>query len=259
MGASAHGPYTVGEVARLANVSVRTLHHYDAIGLVAPSSRTDAGYRLYEARDLERLHHVLAYRELGFELEAIQELLDVDGLGAREHLRRQEAVLNARIERLLAMRRALRKQMEARNMGIDLNPKEMLEVFGDVDPTKHAREAEERWGATDAYRESQTRASRYGKDDWLRIGAEGGAIEERFAELLAAGVAATDPRAVAEAEAHRQHISRYFYDCGYEIHCGLAEMYVADPRFAAYYEKRAAGLAAYVAAAIVANADGREA
>ncbi len=67
---------------------------------------------------------------------------------------------------------------------------------------------------------------------------------------------ATDPRATAEAEAHRQHISRYFYDCGYEIHRGLAEMYLADPRFRAHYEDRAEGLAAYFAAAIAANAAG---
>lgn len=246
---------TVGEVAKLAHVSVRTLHHYDQLGLISPSRRSSAGYRLYTRADLERLHAVLAYRELGFELEAIGELLSDPAADPVEHLRRQEAVLDARLGRLLAMRRSLRKQMEARKMGINLNPKEMLEVFGEQDPTKHAQEAEERWGGTDAYRESQKRTNRYGKDDWLRIGAEAAAIEGRFAELMAAGVPATDEQALEQAEAHRQHISRNFYGCGYDVHRGLAEMYVADPRFTAYYEKRAGGLAAYVAAAIAANAE----
>lgn len=247
---------TVGEVARLAGVSVRTLHHYDELGLLRPSHRTAAGYRLYARADLDRLHAVLAYRELGMELDAIAELLADPEADAVAHLKKQEAVLDARIERLLAMRRSLRKQLEAIKMGINLDPKELLEVFGDHDPTAYAQEAEERWGSTDAYRESRRRASRYGKEDWTRIAAEAVTIEERFAALLAAGVPATDPRATAEAEAHRQHISRYFYDCGYEIHRGLAEMYLADPRFRAHYEDRAEGLAAYVAAAIAANAAG---
>lgn len=248
---------TVGEVAKLANVSVRTLHHYDEFGLLSPSERSEAGYRRYTPRDLERLHAVLAYRELGLELGAIQELLSDQASDPMEHLKRQEAVLNARLEKLLAMRRSLRKQMEAIHMGINLNPKELLEVFGDADPTEHAKEAEERWGGTDAYRESQRRTKGYTKEDWLRVSQESEAIEAGFAELLAAGVAPTDRRALEVAEAHKRHISRFYYECGYDIHRGLAEMYLADPRFTAHYEQRAAGLAAFVSAAIIANAEAR--
>lgn len=142
-------------------------------------------------------------------------------------------------------------------MGINLNPKELLEVFGDEDPTKHAKEAEERWGDTDAYRESQRRTKGYTKEDWLRISKESEAIEAGFAELLAEGVAPTDQRAMEAAEAHRRHISRCYYECGYDIHRGLAEMYLADPRFTAHYEQRAEGLAAFVSAAIIANAEAR--
>lgn len=247
---------TVGEVASLAGVSVRTLHHYDAIGLLSPAARSDAGYRLYGEGDLARLHQILAYRELGFELDAIAQLL-TEPADEVEHLRRQEALLNARLERLLAMRRDVRKQMEARKMGIELDPKEMLEVFGDHDPTQHAEEAKERWGDTDAYRQSQARTKRYTKDDWLRIQQEGEEVESRLAELMRQGVPATDARALEAAEAHRQLISRNFYDCGYDIHRGLAQMYLADPRFTRYYEQRAEGLARYVSEAIIANADER--
>ncbi len=247
----------VGDVARLAGVSVRTLHHYDAIGLVVPAQRTESGYRLYGPAELARLHQVLSYRELGFELEAIAQLLDDAEADEAEHLRRQEALLNARLERLLAMRRQLRRQMEARKMGIRLKPTEMFEVFGDHDPTQYAQEAEQRWGDTDAYRQSQKRVSGYTKEDWRRVQAEVTAVEARFTELLREGVPADDPRALAAAEAHRQQICSAYYDCSYEIHRGLADMYLADPRFTKYYEDRAEGLTGYVAAAIKANAEGK--
>lgn len=247
----------VGEVAKLAGVSVRTLHHYDAIGLVSPTLRSQAGYRLYGPAELERLHQVLSYRELGFELEAIAQLLDHADTDEEEHLRSQEALLNARLERLLAMRRQLRRQMEARKMGIKLNPKEMFEVFGDHDPSQYAKEAEQRWGNTDAYKQSQKRTSGYTKEEWLRIQAESAAVEARFIELMQLGVPATDERARQAAEAHRQQICNAYYDCNYEIHRNLAAMYMADPRFTKYYEDRAVGLARYVADAIEANAEGR--
>lgn len=248
---------SVGEVAELVGVSVRTLHHYDAIGLLSPTARTEAGYRLYGPAELERLSQILAYRELGFELEVIAQLLDDADTDPVEHLRQQEALLNARLERLLAMRRQVRRQMEARKMGINLTPKEMLDLFGDHDPTEHAQEAEERWGHTDAYKQSQQRTKSYSKADWQRLSAESAAVEERLIELMREGVPATDDRAKAAAEAHRQQISRNFYDCSYEMHRNLADMYLADPRFTKYYEDKAEGLAHYVADAIRANAEGK--
>jgi len=248
------GPgHTVGDVARMAGVSVRTLHHYDDIGLLHPTARSEAGYRLYARDDLDRLHAILAYRELGFDLGAIGGMLDGDA-DPIVHLERQLASLEQRAQRLEAQRAHLTKVLEAHNMGINLDPRTMLEVFGDHDPSQHADEAKEHWGETDAYRESQRRASGYRKEDWLRMRDEVTAIEQRLAEAMADGVPADDPRAMDAAEAHRDHVRRWFYDCSHGMHVGLAEMYVADPRFTAYYEERAEGLAAYVAAAIRANA-----
>ncbi len=250
--------YSVGEVAAIARVSVRTLHHYDAIGLLAPAERRDNGYRRYTANDLERLHKILTYRELGFDLEAIRTLLDTldrsDADAELEHLRRQRALLDLRIRRLQAMRHTLDTMTEARTMGIKLDPKEMLEVFGEFDPTEHAAEAEERWGDTDAFRQSRERTGSYTKDDWKRIQAEAAEVENALLAAMAAGAAPTDARAMDAAEAHRAHIARWFYDCGYDVHTGLADMYTADPRFKAHYDDRADGFAEYVAAAIHANA-----
>ena len=169
------GLLTVGAVARVAGVTVRTLHHYDAVGLVSPSGRTHAGYRLYAPADLDRLHAVLAYRELGFGLDEIASLLagDADPL---THLRRQHQLVRTRIDHLTRLLGALEKTMEAQMSGLNLTPEERFEVFGDHDPEEHADEARERWGDTDAYRQSQQRTARYTKDDWLRIKAEAEAV-----------------------------------------------------------------------------------
>lgn len=139
-------------------------------------------------------------------------------------------------------------------MGMNLDPAEILAVFGDEDPTQHAAEAKERWGDTDAYRESTRRTSTYTADDWRAEGEQRWAIESGFADLLTAGIQADDARAAALAEEHRLHIDRWFYPCSYDLQIGLAEMYVADPRFAAHYDERAPGLATYVRDAILANA-----
>jgi MerR family transcriptional regulator, thiopeptide resistance regulator len=247
-------PLTVGEVARLAGVTVRTLHHYDAIGLVSPSDRTPSGYRLYGERDLDRLHAVLAYRELGFALEDVAALLDRTG-DPMEHLRRQHDLVGARIDQLQRLLGSLEKTMEAYMSGMRLTPEERFEVFGEHDPEQYADEARERWGETDAYRTSQQRAATYSKDDWQRIKAEAEAVLDRFAAAQAAAMPADSKEAMDAAREHRAHITRWFYECTPEIHRGLAEMYVQDERFTRHYEDRAPGLAQYVHDAIMADTD----
>ncbi|PWR15887.1 MerR family transcriptional regulator [Micromonospora sicca] len=249
--------YTVGQVAKLAGVTVRTLHHYDEIGLLSPSGRTAAGYRRYDDADLERLQLIRYYRELGFPLDEIAAILDGPGADPAAHLRRQHELLTGQIGKLQEMVAAIELAMEAKRMGIQLTPEERFEVFGDFDPDAHAEEAEQRWGGTDAYRESTRRAARYSKEDWLRNKAENEDWGRRVAAVMDSGAPADSAAAMELAEEHRQLISRWFYECSYEIHTGLADMYVADPRFTAYYEKIRPGLAAYLSEAIHANAISR--
>jgi DNA-binding transcriptional MerR regulator len=246
--------HTIGAVARMAGITVRTLHHYDEIGLLSPGVRSAAGYRRYAEADIERLQRILFFRELGFGLDEIGKIMTDGGTDASAHLRRQHAMLLDRIARLKRMAAAVEKAMEARTMGIHLTPDERLEVFGDFDPDEHAAEAEERWGDTDAYRESARRTASYTKADWQRMKEESAAPVNQLAAAMRAGTPADSVEAMDAAEAHRQHISRWFYECTPEIHVGLAEMYVADPRFTATYEKVAPGLAQYLHDAIVANA-----
>lgn len=246
--------YSVGDLARLSGVTVRTLHHYDRIGLLVPSARSGAGYREYSTDDAERLGHILAYRACGLELAEIGTLLSSEVTDRSGHLRRLLQLLDHRMATLAEQRRVLAASVEASEMGISLNPEEMLEVFGEHDPTQHAQETRDRWGDTDAYRESHRRTSAYTKQDWLRIREQSAAVEAELAACLTAGEPADGPRAKAAAEAHRRHIDECYYPCSYEMHAGLADMYVADPRFRAHYDDIRLGLAEYVHDAIIANA-----
>ena len=245
---------TVGPVARLAGVTVRTLHHYDEIGLLRASGRSDARYRRYADADLDRLQRILFYRELGFGLDQIKDVMTDGGADAAGHLRRQHAMLLDRIGRLKRMATAVEKAMEARTMGINLTPEERFEVFGDHDPDEYAAEVEERWGDTEGYKESQRRAARYTKEDWQRINAEGQAAVDMVVAAMNGGKPADSQEAMDGAEAHRRQINDAFYDLSYQGHVGLAEMYLADARFTATYEKIAPGLAQYLHDAIKANA-----
>ncbi len=244
----------VGEVAALAGVTVRALHHYDRIGLLSPSGRTSAGYRQYSPADLDRLHGVLLYRALGFSLEEVATLLDDPSVDPGEHLRRQHGLLLDRLDRTAAMVAAVEKEMEARAMGTPLSPEERFEVFGEHDPAQYEDEVQERWGQTDAYAESQRRTAGYGRTEWVRIKAETEDLESRFAAALKGGVPADAPQAMDLAEEHRQQMSRNYFDCPPEMHAGITRMYVEDERFTAYYEGIAPGLAQYASTAAQANA-----
>ncbi|MCZ2524644.1 MerR family transcriptional regulator [Streptomyces sp. NPDC059506] len=246
--------YSVGQVAEFAGVTVRALHHYDAIGLLSPGGRSAAGHRRYDDADLDRLQQILFYRELGFPLDEVAAILDDPDADPVAHLRRQHELLTGRIARLTEMAEAVEHAMEARRMGINLTPEEKFEVFGDFDPEEHAGEAERRWGGTDAWSQSQARAARRTKEDWLRIKEESEDWNRRYAELMDAGEPADGERAAALAEEHRLHICGWFYDCPYEMHVALGDMYVADPRFTATYEAVRPGMAAHLRDAITANA-----
>lgn len=245
---------SISDAAAFAGVSARVLRHYDELGLMTPSSRTTAGYRQYSDDDLARLQRIAAYRELGIGLDDIRRLLDAEPTQAIEQLEQQEALLASAVQRLTRQLAFVTKTRKARTMGVNLTPEEMEAVFGDHDPTQYQEEAEQRWGDTDAYKESHRRTSSYTKEDWARQAAETEAVELQFLSAMSAGLSAESVEAKAAAERHRLQIDSWFYPCSYEMHSGLAEMYVADPRFTAHYDKRGAGLAVYVRDAIIANA-----
>ena len=246
--------HTVGEVAALARVTVRTLHHYDRIGLLAPSRRGDNSYRLYDYGDLERLRQILLLRELGFGLDAIGHLLDAAAYDRRRALLAQRELLRERQQRTDRIIRGVDRALTALEEGEPMDKAKMFDGLEDFDHERYEDEARERWGGTDAYKESARRTRRYSKDDWTRIKAEAEDVMARLAALLEEGAQAASGAARELAEEHRCHIDRWFYPCSHAMHAGLADIYTADPRFTEYFEKRDEGLAAFFREAILANA-----
>ena len=245
---------TVGEVARVARVSVRALHHYDELGLLNPSSRSEAGYRLYTTADLERLQQILFFRELGFALDDIGRIMSDADFDRRHALLAQRSLLAEKSRRVISMLSAVDAALAALEEGTHVDKEEMFEAFGDFDPSEYEDEVRERWGETDAYKESARRTSGYTKADWERFKAESEEISSSIAALMDEGVAPDDTRAMDAVDRARLQIDAWFYPCSHAMHVGLAEMYVADPRFTATYEKIRPGMAQYVHNAVLANA-----
>jgi MerR family transcriptional regulator, thiopeptide resistance regulator len=246
---------TVGAVATLTGVSVRTLHHYDHIGLVVPSVRTPAGYRGYTDSDIERLHLVLVYRSVGLPLDEIRTLLDDETADVVEHLRRQHELLLEQAERLDHTIKAVEELMNAHRDGIQLTAEEQVEIFGTTAfGEEYAAEAEQRWGDTDAWKQSQQRVSKFTKQDWIDIKAD---VDKLLADLAAAKRDGVEPGSAAANELaarHRGSIERY-YDCDDEMHRCLAEMYLADERFTRYYDDVELRLAQFVHDIVIASID----
>ncbi|TDC96539.1 hypothetical protein E1292_38345 [Nonomuraea deserti] len=136
----------------------------------------------------------------------------------------------------------------------NLTTEERTELFGDFNPAEHAAEAERLWGGTPAWTDAQRRAASFTKEDWKRFMAEAAGIYARMTDVMRAGAPADGESAMDLAEEHRAHLTRWCYDCTYEIHRGLGELYVADHRFTASIDETAPGLAAYFQTAIAANA-----
>jgi DNA-binding transcriptional MerR regulator len=237
--------FTVGELSKLTGVTVRALHHYDEIGLVRPSQRTRAGYRLYADADVLRLQQVLVLRELGVALDEIGPAIDEAGAAGTAGdraalLRKHRAQLADKRRRLDAMLAAVDAALEVLEKGKQtMTPEDWKTMFDGFDPADHEAEVRARWGDTDAYQESARRTRQYGKPDWEAIRKESDEIHGRLARLMQQGAAASDPAVQAAVEDHRKHIERWFYPCSSQLHKGLGEMYVADPRFTASLDKKA--------------------
>ncbi|KRE42407.1 MerR family transcriptional regulator [Knoellia sp. Soil729] len=245
---------TVGQVAQTFGVTVRTLHHYDEVGLLSPSERTPAGYRLYTAGDLERLATIVTYRRLGLPLDEVAALLRGDG-SIIEHLRRQRDVVLDKVGELHRLVEAIDARLEREMHEQPAIREDLKEIFGDGFEDEYQAEAQERWGQTDAWKQSARRTKGYTVADWEQIKAEAAATNDAFVAALRAGLPATSAEAMDAAESARVHIETWFYDLDHDFHRNLGGMYVADPRFTQTYEDLEPGLAAYVRDAIHANAD----
>ena len=246
--------WTVGETARTAKVSVRTLHHYDQIGLLSPSGHSASGYRLYSMADLERLMQVLLFRELGFALDDIRRIMLDPDYDRREALRAQKSLLAEKARRTEAMLTAIDSALDAMDGGTMMTKEEMTDMFGELfdgfDPAEYEAEVEEKWGETDAYKQSAERTKRYTKADWEQIKAEGEANTAEFLRLMDAGTAPDSPEALAAAADKHAQLEKWFYDASLEMFANLADMWVNDVRFKNNIDKAREGMADYQRAAV---------
>jgi DNA-binding transcriptional MerR regulator len=246
--------YQVREVARIAGMSIRALHHYDSIGLLVPKERTGSGYRLYSDDDLLRLQQILIGRELGLSLEDIRRALDDPRFDRRAALQAQRTQLQQRARQTSEMIGAIDAALALIDHCQTGETMDMKQIFSGFDPAKYEEEAKQRWGNTETYRESKRRTDRYGPKEWQQIQAEQAQIYADAAGALDAGKDATDPEVMAIADRHRLFIDRWFYACTESMHRGLTQLYESDARFAENIDKHGAGLTTYLVAALRANA-----
>jgi DNA-binding transcriptional MerR regulator len=245
--------YQVKDVARLAGVSVRTLHHYDAIGLLVPGIRTDAGYRLYTDSDLIRLQQILIGRELGLSLEEIRRSLDDPRFDRRVALLDQRDRLRDRARQAEAMIRTIDVALAALDVSCKKGETRMENLFKGFDPSQYDEEARRQWGKSEVFVESEKRTRRYTPDDWNALKAEQAAVYDAAYSALRAGKTPSDEAVMDIAERHRMSIDRWFYPCSHGLHRGLASMYESDDRFKQSIDKHGEGLTSFLVEAIRAN------
>ncbi|MFG2487948.1 MerR family transcriptional regulator [Streptomyces virginiae] len=250
--------YTVGQVAAVAGVTVRTLHHYDKAGLLAPSDRSPAGYRRYTDADLARLQQILFYRELGFPLDEIAQILTDPQANALDHLRARQRQLTQEISRLQRLTEVAERAIEVQQTGVVLTPEERFEVFGEITfDLSYAVDAQRKWGDSKGHQEAMARAGAHSKEDWRRLMAEAATWRRDLLSAFDDGEPADGERAMDIAETHRLHLTSWFVPCPPAMHRRIANDITADPRAFALFvppSQQRPGLAAHLGRALHANA-----
>jgi DNA-binding transcriptional MerR regulator len=244
--------YKIKEVSEIVGISVRTLHHYDQAGLLKPGSVTASGYRLYTDFELEKLQQILFFRELGFGLRQIKCILDSPGFDRVQVLAAQKKLLLEKKKRLEAIIDLVEQTLNAVKGGLVMNKKDMFPAFDMSEIEKNqeqfAEETRQKYGDTEAYRESLKKAASFKKEDWAVISARGNDIYQELAGLMDLDPA--DQKVQQAIGAWRQHITDSYYNCTPEIFRGLGDLYVQDERFTASIDKTKHGLARFMSEAM---------
>jgi len=244
--------FTVGQASQKAGVSIRTLRHYDAIGLLTPAAITQAGYRLYGEEEMKRLERILFFRELDFPLGEIQAILSDPAYDEREAIARQLALMKKKRERLDLLILRLEDAANGEN-----EPE--FEVFDmkEIEKMKnaYAQEVRQRWGNTKAYAQSEEKHAAYGRTEYAGMQEEMDALMAEFAAVR--GVNPADAGVQALVERWKACITKWHYDCTDEILDGLGKMYVCDERFMANIDRHGEGTAKCMSDAIAAYIDAK--
>lgn len=242
--------YTVKQVARMAGISVRALHHYDQIGLLKPASVGENGYRYYGREELLRLQQILFHRELEFPLEAIAAVLDQPGFDRKAALRHHRERLASEVSRYRRLLKTLDVTLAALEGDAEMKDADLYKGF---DPKKQAEyEAwiAERYGAETIARSKQA-AKGWSKADWEAFLEQGRAFEREMARALTGGLPADSEAVQARIPGLFNWLERAWgRKPEKDAFIGLGGMYMTHPDFRARYETLAPGLAEYLAEAM---------
>jgi MerR family transcriptional regulator, thiopeptide resistance regulator len=239
---------TVRELARVAGVSVRTLHHYDDIGLLKPDRRTESGYRLYGPAELLRLQQILFFRELEFPLADIARILDEPGFDPTRALRGHRKALEEKLGRLDRLLKTLDDTLKQYEGGPMLTDEELYRGFTPEKITAVKKEARELYGEN-IVEQSERKVKAMNREKWQAINRDVDAACREMAALMAAG---SDP---GESEVQSLVALHYawilnFWTPDAESYAGLGRLYREHPEFRAFYEKYAPGFADYLGRAM---------
>lgn len=233
----------IHELARLSGVSVRTLHHYDNIGLLRPSRRTENGYRDYSDRDLDRLQQILLFRACGFSLENIQMLLDSPSFDREQAFLLQKKMLVHEKERIDTMLCTLEKSMQSMKGEISMSSAEKFEGF-DFSKNPYEEEARRRWG-NDTVEKSNACFKALSKEKQANVAEQ---MDNLFRELSHLRVEASDSETVQTVVGRMFRFFNENFGNIYtpEMFAGLGQMYVNDPRFTKNIDRYGDGLSQFL-------------
>ena len=232
----------VREFADFTGVSVRTLHYYDEIGLLAPAEVDPAtGYRYYDESSLLRMQEILFYRELDFSLKSIRELVSSPDYDKTKALSEQKQLLTLKKERLERLISAIDGAVKGDNV---------MKAFDKSELDAYKSEAKANWGATAAYKEHEEKTKSYSGEKWSDLAEGLDRIMEEFSLCMKREETPDSAEAQALVAALQSYITESYYRCTDEILSALGQMYVADERFRSNIDRHADGTAAFISEAI---------
>jgi DNA-binding transcriptional MerR regulator len=244
--------YTIQKLSRLAGVSTRTLRYYDEIGILKPARMSSSGYRIYGQAEIDMLQQILFYRELGICLEKIKEIVTSPSFDRTKALiEHREQLLNKRkqLDLLIANVEKTLAQTEGR---ITMTDQEKFEGFKqnmiDENEKKYGKEIREKYG-DDIVNKSNEKLKNMTEEEFKEITRLENEVKLTLAEAFKNGDPASDIAQKA-ADLHKQWLMFYWTEYSKEAHAGLAQMYVDDERFRAYYDEKQPGMAEFLRDAI---------
>jgi DNA-binding transcriptional MerR regulator len=244
--------YTVQKLGQLAGVSSRTLRYYDEIGILKPARINSSGYRIYGPKEVDRLQQILFYRELGMSLDQIKDIITSPSFDELEALKQHQVKLLEKREQLDHLISTLEKTIAFKEGRINMSDKEKFEGFKqkliDDNEKKYGKEIREKYGE-DAVNRSNEKIKNMTQEQYEEITRLSSELEETLKAAFQTGDPAGE-LAQKAADLHRQWLCYFWDHYSKEAHAGLAQMYVDDPRFTAYYDREQPGTAEFLRDAI---------